>query len=703
MAKSLVDGSDADKPKSDSAPDHVPTFADLAQMSAENEAAEKTAAGGDAPAVDVGAASGEPSDKGVDVEPMKPRTDAQLVSDVLSILASRVDPMNLDQIRDIINEGCVGIRLQVPTGPIQAALSTLASTRKVVMTKKVNTYHYELTSQTRDELENPVIIRAQREAVVYLLAKRLTFRDVGHGAPMLTGALTATTIAQGLILGSTRGPEADAARAKGDLPTLPGESAYAIRQNLANDPEEDETEMTERVLPHLTRLIDATMGEEIPAATASGKVRFQLTQAGEALLFEAGLAAVVDTTFPPKAPRPTLEELTREAEAAAANQIKAATANAEVMKKHFEQEHARAEAEKVMRLGYEAWFIDHKIEEPQAILRRKSKSIKDRKIDTFEEEVKLNQAEHERVIDEQASMAAYLQMSQSEWAAAKSAQKAKEELLTSKLEGLMEVIRKKGNGVYLVSKQAYREVTNGEILVFSAEPHELGRLIGREVLPGGTQITMPGTTGAQWTPSASTGVLPDAVKFAADTMLAGLSGDASTPAAKEAIDKFIGDMAAKGFKVTAGPNDKGVPTFTCSTIEPSLTPAQDEPKAPPGPLLAADVDPSIKSLRGPLEAFLLENPTGVTSSTIEERFFDRLGHGKPKPAVTAMFVKVLAASVKAKVVITGDDGGRGQIYWHKDFGDPRPASRPVKEAKLNDKPAKPPGKGKKPKGDAEKS
>ncbi len=603
-----------------------------------------------------------------------------LANEIYHALAGHPDPMSLEEVGKAVNEALPdGTKKPFAAkGPIEKLLRNLVDMKRVETSSKPSggekggeTILYALTTQSRTELDSPALVHGARQVVVAILAAGLLYPTREY-----RGQLTAGMIAYAYAQANTAGG-----------PTLPADLVLCAHADIAIT---DVPMILARVTGHLDRLHAEGLVEEVlteeqqaerdlaDAAKAlkdSGEVKvkpaaderpapttptpYKLTQKASALFVEGGAKAVVDLTFPAKPPAPTLEELTKSAEAAAKSQIDTARAAEQHWKIVAAQHEQSARDQRERVIAVIAWMRAMRIRDPEQVVEAAiNKNLRSApgfefEIFTFEEETTLTNDVAMRIQTEiDALVAEGLRIKASHENQTKAMKGIEGEIATkvADLQAAMSAWARKERFTFTVKKRARSLVEGGELIIVSVEEHDKGRILRRGPIPSGTQTAMPGAG-----PAAGPVIVPPGT-----TAGAPVAAPAAAPASP-----------------TPGPS----PTVA------GPVPTPPAPATYSGPTLKL----TVQGLADAFTTFMADKPAGVLSSVIEREFFS-FCKLPPSEAVgfAHAFTKVLAAADKAKAVFGVHDDAAKATLWRAMAFKPAPVPKEKKSADPKAKPLKPP-------------
>ena len=652
-------------------PEKKMTLAELGQHLKDKEDAEK-AAGDKAsttPAAEVvpagASAAAASNDKAAE---LKERTLEAIRVDIFHYFASRAEPdwANLDEVHVAVNEpGTDGAkRAHVAKGVVDKIVERLVEQRRLeteLTATKVK--RFRMTAATRREIDSPAIVRSQRTAIMSVLLAGLVYSEATP-MPVKAEGMKAWEIAYALMLGSAKGAEADKARAEGRSPTLPDGVADDIRIGLATVPEKDPASLVSRVVEHLGRLLevgmvgappsaDATLASALGVLAANGEIKltaeiapdakqlFTPTSLALSKLFTEGVGGIVDATFPPKKPRPTIEELERLAEDRAQTIIAALKKSVSDARAVAATHEATARVATRKMSAIEAWFNEGGVKNAHIIISTAIDKFEKAAISAvfevfdWEEEVVTNDETAFKIQAELTALKAELVRVVSRHTTEKKGMALVEDTLKSKIEERVRIMDAWGAGDRIrvtIKKRARTFIEYSECVVKSEDDHDRGRVLSRKLAPPNTQLSIAGAgLPNQYTPTSSAP--------APGTAPAG-AAPAAAPVAPAPPAEVKAEPLAIGAATMPGRWDK-------------------------------PLDLTAKGLVAPLEAFMLGNTRGIYATDLEGRFFEWLGTSAPNKGVVTIFMKVFEGGLKKGTFTKAEGGEKGILYWHTTNPDPR--------------------------------
>lgn len=239
------------------------------------------------------------------------------------------------------------------------------------------------------------------------------------------------------------------------------------------------------------------------AETDSAETMTLYALSGEALaLFQArGAFGVADSTLPPEPTGPSVEEQIAAAVAPVKKELVLTIEQRSAAIVERDTHWFALRKSQDLADEYRKWFVRHGIQHPDLAAGARASGAERKVLKEYPFDVIITEEQHWRIIEERAS--AKHRLTELEGAAAVSkdtwkSRVAEAQALVDRLEQLSEY---KPGTRHIFTKSVYKEVENGEIVIYSADEHDYGVVIDREPIPAGTQRVIAGTSIAEVPPA----------------------------------------------------------------------------------------------------------------------------------------------------------------------------------------------------------
>lgn len=530
-------------------------------------------------------------------------TDEQIDDRIVDALRLSELPLDLDGLHAIVNESGV----HMPRGPIERRVGVLTENKTIAIVQLGDPLHdhfkiavpVEAPPPSAPEEDREQVARA-RAAVVAVLGGHRAYvvegdrrvavlpgdggHDIGQIGAVLVYAEEETAgdrveipptfiaaILADIDLKADGAPDQVEARVLAHLDALSHAGlveSYAVETDVAVSEEEKPTAAEGE-----TEAAEASAAApDASPAEPSGIMLYRLSLDGERLYAVHGAMAVVEKTLSPLPPMesgPSIEERIAEIQ-------RQATANeARMVESHntaiAQRDRALRDltAERALTVQYRDWFNRKGVVDPDAIISTK--------IDTdppvhknYPIEVTIDEEQHWRFVEEFGAARRALAAVEEAIAEEKAEQKSRLTTAENRVKRLEALVMLRPDGItkHTIEKDVRKVVEGDRIVLYSADPHDEGAVIGYEPLSSGTQHALPGTgVPATPPPAAPRARKKKGAKDGEPTP----ESDTGTILGK-AVDKLADEMEKAGASVTRDAD--GVPTIT---INVDKSPPADAP------------------------------------------------------------------------------------------------------------------------------